>query len=307
MQGRTRICLLQAPQLAKKSQQMDYSYLTLCVFNAYLSYTATMLNIVAIYAIRKTLSLPKNLKTLLLSLAVSDLGVGLLAQPMHVAYIMDSKQNNATNETYNVIYIAFLIPTNFFTYASLFSVTALCADRFLAIYLHLRYQELVTYKRVAAVVVSIWVISALISLIRFFIPKNIMYVSFVIIISACIVTATSLSVKLYLTLRRHINQIQVPQVAQNDQGESVQRKRKSAMASLYVYLVFIVCYLPNICVLIIIASNSEPRIDVNHLQFYTLTLLFLNSTLNPLIYCWKMKRIQHTIVGTLRNLFSNPT
>ena len=286
---------------------MDYSYLTLCVFNAYLSYTATMLNIVAIYAIRKTLSLPKNFKTLLLSLAVSDLGVGLLAQPMYVAYITNSQQNNATNDTNNVIDLAFPIPVNLFIFASLFSVTALGADRFLAIYLHLRYQELVTYKRVTAVVVSIWVISALISLIRFFIPKNIMYVSFVIIVSACIVTATSLSVKLYLTLRRHINQIQVQQVAQNDQGESVQRKRKSAMASLYVYLVFTACYLPDICVLIIVASTSEPRIDLVHLHLSTLTLLFLNSTLNPLIYCWKMKRIQHTIVGTLRYLFSSPT
>ena len=228
---------------------MDYLYLTLCVFNAYLSYTATMLNIVAIYAIRKTSSLSKNLKTLLFSLAVSDLGVGLLAQPMFVAHVMDSKQNNETNESYNAIHIACLIPTNFFTYASLFSVTALCADRFLAIRLHLRYQELVTCNRVAAVVVVlIWVISALISLISLLIPKDIMYVSFVIIQSACIITETSLSVKLYLTIRRHINQIHVPQVAQNDQGESVQRKRKSAMASLYVYLVFIVCYLPNNCV-----------------------------------------------------------
>ena len=287
---------------------MDYSYLTLCVFNAYLSYTATMLNIVAIYAIRKTLSLPKNLKTLLLSLAVSDLGVGLLVQPMYIAFIMDSQQNNATNDTDNVIYLAFLIPVNLFIFASLFSVTALCADRFLAIYLHLRYQELVTNKRVAAVVVSIWVTSALISLIRLFIPKNIMYVSFVIINSACIITATSLSFpKLYLTLRRHINKFQVQQVAQNDQVESVQRKKKSAMASLYMYLVFIVCYLPDICVLIIIASISEPTIDLKHLQFYTLTLVFLNSTLNPLIYCWKMRRIQHTIVLTLRNLFSSPT
>ena len=286
---------------------MDYSYLTLCIFNAYLSSTATMLNIVAIYAIRKTLSLPKNFKTLILSLAVSDLGVGLLVQPLHIANIMDSQQNNATNDTDNVIYLAFLVLANLFSFASLFSVTALCAERFLTIHLHLRYQELVTCKRLAAVVVSIWVISAIISLIRFFIPKNIMYVSFVIIISACIVTATSLSVKLYLTLRRHINQIQVPQVAQNDQGESVQRKRKSAMASLYVYLVFIVCYLPDICVLIIDASISEPRNDLQHLQFYTVTLLFLNSTINPLIYCWKMKRIQHTIVGTLRNLFSSPT
>ena len=286
---------------------MDYSYLALCVFNVYLSYTATMLNIVAIYAIRKTLSLPKNFKTLLLSLAVSDLGVGLLAQPMHVVYIMDSKQNNATNDTNNAIYLPLHIPLTLFISASSFSVTALSVDRFLAIYLHLRYQELVTYKRVAAVVVSIWVISALISLIRFFIPKNIMYVSFVIIDAGCFITTTSLSVKLYLTLRRHINQTQVPQVPENNQGESVQRKRKSAMASLYVYLVFIVCYLPNDCVLIIIATNFEPRIDVNHLEFYTLTLLFLSSTVNPLIYCWKMKRIQHTIVGTLRNLFSSPT
>ena len=164
-----------------------------------------------------------------------------------------------------------------------------------------------TYKRIAAAVVSIWVISALISLIRLFISKNIMYVSFVITMSACIITATSTSVKLYLTLRRHIDQIQIPQEAQNDQEESVQRKRKSAMASLYVYLVFIVCYLPHICVLIIIANLSEPTIDLQLLQFYTVTLLFANSTLNPLIYIWKMKRIQHTIVGTLRHIFSSPT
>ena len=260
----------------RKGHQMDWSYLTLCVLNAYFSHSATMLNIVAIYAIRKTSSLFKNLKTLLLSLAFSDLGVGLLAQPMYVAYIIDSQQNNVTNGTNNVIYIALAIAVNLFTFASLFGVTALSAERFLAIYLHLRYQELVTYKRVTAVVVSIWVISSLISLIRFFIPTNIMYVGFVIIDAACIITATSLSVKLYLTLRRHINEIQVPQVAQNDQGESVQRQRKSAMAWLYVYLVFIVCSLPNICVFIITATNSEPRIDVNHLQFYTLTLVFLN-------------------------------
>ena len=93
---------------------MDSSYLTLCVLNAYLSYSATMLNIVAIYAVKKTSSLSKNLKTLLLNLAVSDLGVGLLAQPMNVVYIMDFQQNNANNDTNNVIYLAFLVPVNLF-------------------------------------------------------------------------------------------------------------------------------------------------------------------------------------------------
>ena len=119
---------------------------------------------------------------------------------------------------------------------------------------------------------------------------------------------TSLNVKLYLTLRHHINQNQVLQVAQTGQRESVQRKRKSAMASLFVYLVFIVCYLPHICSLFIIAAISEPRIHVQHLQFYTITLPFLNSTLNPLIYCWKMRQIRNTIMnnyesfGTIDNV-----
>ena len=91
----------------------------------------------------------------------------------------------------------------------------------------------------------------------------------------------------------------------NEQGERVQRKRRSAMASLYVYLVFTVCYLPNICVFIIIASTSEPRNDLQHLHFYTLTLLFLNSTLNPLIHCWRVNHIRHTVIATLRNILSN--
>ena len=285
---------------------MDWSHLTLCIFNANLSYTATILNTVAIYAIMKSSSLSRNFKTLLLSLAVSDLGVGLLAQPLFVAYLaMDTTQKNETNETYDVIYTATLIPMNFFLCASLFSVTALCADRFLAIGLHLRYQSLVTYKRLGIAVISIWVISALISVIRLFIPKNIMYVIFVVFTSACIINVTSLSVKLYLTLRRHINQIQVQQLARTGQGEIVQGKRKSAMASLFVYLVFIVCYLPNICTLFVIAAISEPRIDVEHLWFYTITLSFLNSTLNPLIYCWKMKQIRTTMMRKLRDVFSS--
>ena len=170
---------------------MDWSYLTLCILNANFSYTATILNIVTIYAIMKTPSLSKNFKTLLLSLAVSDLGVGLLAQPMFAVYIMDSKQNNETmNKTYNALYIAFRTSTDIFIAASLFSVTALCADRYLAIYLHLRYKELVTYKRVTIAVTSIWVFSALTSSLSFWIPRNIMFVYYAIKNFSCIIIAT---------------------------------------------------------------------------------------------------------------------
>ena len=59
-----------------------------CVFNSFLSYTTITLNIVTIHAIRKTALLPKPLRTLLLSLAASDVGVGLLVQPLYISTLV---------------------------------------------------------------------------------------------------------------------------------------------------------------------------------------------------------------------------
>ena len=59
-----------------------------CAINAFLSFTTIVLNVITIQALRKTASLSKTLKTLLLSLAVSDLGVGLLAQPLYIATLV---------------------------------------------------------------------------------------------------------------------------------------------------------------------------------------------------------------------------
>ena len=134
---------------------MDSSFLVLCLLKAFLCYTTTMLNIFTIHAIRKTPSLSKNLKTLLLSLAVSDLGAGLLAQSMYVVHLvsLDWNENNEPSKTYNAIFIAVLVPTNLFIFATLFLAIILCADRFMAIHYYLTYQELVTHKRIVTVVV----------------------------------------------------------------------------------------------------------------------------------------------------------
>ena len=45
---------------------------------------------------------------------------------------------------------------------SFLCVVVVSVDRFLAIYLLLRYQVLVTYKRVVAVVLSVWVLSGVV-------------------------------------------------------------------------------------------------------------------------------------------------
>ena len=267
-----------------------------------------MLNIVTIHAIRKTFPSSKPLKTLLLSLAVSDLGVGLTAQPLFAAVrIMELKQTD-NGRTYHAIRIAFLASTNLFAYASCFLVVILITDRFLAIRLCLRYHELVTHKRIVAVVISIWMFSAILSLTRLLIPLNIIYVVFGILYFVCALTVTLLSFKTYSTARGQINQIQemeltVQQVAQNGELANVERLRKFAKAAVYVCVVFMVCYLPNVCILWTIAITSEPVNIV--IQWYTKTLLFLNSPLNPLIYCWKMRHIRRSVINIIRNVWSS--
>ena len=126
-----------------------------CVLNGFLSYTAIVLNIITIQALRKTSSLPKTLKTLLLSLSISDLGVGLLVQPLYVAFLAMEMTKNSKN-TDNIIAAYWAIPNSLFVFPSFFGVFAITVDRFLAIHLNLRYQELVTQKRVVTVVISFW-------------------------------------------------------------------------------------------------------------------------------------------------------
>jgi len=91
-----------------------------------------MLNVVTIHAIRKTVSLPKPLKTFLLSLGISDLGVGLFVLPLYIGHlVMKLEQNTESNSTFNTISSAYQTTAYLFTFASFFGVVALSADRFL--------------------------------------------------------------------------------------------------------------------------------------------------------------------------------
>ena len=291
-----------------KEGSLYFSYVPICVFNLFSCYTAITLNSSTIHAIRKTSSLPKTLKTLLLSLAVSDLCVGLLVQPLYIACLfMEMEQNTEKNAFYDAALSTFYATVRLFAWASFFGVMALSADRFTAVYFFLSYKELVTHKRVAAVVISIWLFSAFLSLSSFWIPVNILYVVFAIIDIACEIIATILTFKIYWAVKSHINQVQAmdfsaQQVVQNGEMVNVARLRRFAGLAVYVYLVFMFCYLPHTCFSWVITITSEESTTITVFSRYTLTLVFLNSSLNPVIYCWKMKNIRHAVMDILRNV-----
>ena len=279
-------------------------YISNCVISAFLTITAIVFNGITIQALRRTSSLPQPLKTLLLSLAVSDLGVGLLGEPFYLGILVKWLQRN--NST-GAFYTAFRFTLYLFSSASFLGVMALSGDRFLAVHLHLRYQELVTHKRVVAVIITIWVFSAFFSLLYLFVSTNISHTVFVISGVACLVVSAMLYLKIYFSARRHRNQIralQVQQVAQNDQITNAARLRKSAVGIFYVYLVFLLCYLPQICNFAVVAI-CDLSASVKVFSMTSITLLFLNSSLNPVVYCWKMRHIRSAVFDMLRNVLPN--
>ena len=124
-----------------------------CVFNIFLSYTAFILNIATLYAIHKTSTMPNTLKTLLISLACLDVAVGLFSQPLYTVFLINwLRLDNPSCNTQQVRTIS----SSLFSAASFLGVVAVSVDRLLAVHLHLRYQELVTHRRVVIIVIGIW-------------------------------------------------------------------------------------------------------------------------------------------------------
>ena len=110
------------------------------------------------------MTIPRAVKILLLSLAVSDLGVGLLVQPLYITRLVMMIKENTQIRSFEITRYIFYPTATSLSSASFFGVVALAADRFLAVHFYLRYQELVPQKRVVAVVISNWIISAILML-----------------------------------------------------------------------------------------------------------------------------------------------
>ena len=219
-----------------------------CVFHSFLCYTTIILNIVTIHAIKKTVLLPKPFRTLLLSMAASDVGVGLLVQPLYISTMVSGwKRKRIDCISYKGLYVVI----NFFCASSLLNVATISVDRFLAVHLHLRYQELVTHKRVIAAVISIWLLGAIISSSVFWVPSFfILRVIRVVNMTVCLILVVIVYWRIYIVLRRHKIQIEGLQIQEVQQGvqngdlSNFLRLRKSALGTFYVCIVFLICYLP---------------------------------------------------------------
>ena len=283
-----QLCAKQLNEYVKLVQFQKDFMLTLCVLHFVFSPVAALGNLPVIRALWKASSIPANVRKLFLSLAFSDLAVGMFLQPMTAAIHLWLKM--ASTRRIDMCPICFNIYTycNFFlTLISFLNIIAISVDRLLAILLHLRYQELVTSKRVIIALVSLWLISGAAASVYNLLPKDNDILPVICALAGLLLT-TAVYIRIYKVVWQHQNQIQSQLQMQNVQAVELLRQKKSAYTSLFVYLVFLACYLPFTTSQILYVSNSL-RISFWMSRSASIFLVHLNSSFNPLVYCWRYR------------------
>ena len=252
-------------------------FIFLSVINLFLSITAFLGNTLILVALHKDTSIHPPSKLLYRNLAITDLCVGIIVEPLLVAQCI-----SVVNRRWAICYYAYL--TVYFAGVtlcgvSLITLTAISVDRLLALLLGLRYRQVVTLKRTRLVAIGGWIVSV-VGASTFFLNLLIFSLYQYIFIAFCLVTTICAYTKIFMSLRH--NQIH----GQNHvvQGQSSQvntlnkaRYRKAVYSALWVQVTLVICYLPYGIAVALTPYRGMP-LSTYLAREFTVTLVYLNSS-----------------------------
>ena len=228
-------------------------------------------NLLVLVAILKTPSIRTPSMIMISSLAVSDLLVGIIAQPLFLV-----------NEFKNLRERDLL----------LHSLTSLAG--FFVQY-HMRYSSIVTKPRVLYTVVLTWLFSFL-CLGLYFWDKPLYHLLAGIYTALCLIICTYLYIKIYGIVRHHQLQIHVQEQAvdNSDAGSHhlMLRLKKSALSTFLFYICMVICYFPNVILMALFGTlyaKWRPEWDL------ATTVVFMNSSINPILYCWRLRELRAAV------------
>lgn len=273
-----------------------FTNIATAVVNSVFSVTAVLGNFLIILAYQRTPSLHCPANTLLCCLALSDFTVGLVAQPSFVAHKIGEIQHNLN------VYCATRIITETSGYitcgVSILTLTAISIERYLAVYLHLRYNEIVTNFRALVTVGALWSTLGLVAGSRFLIKdgKKFNAITVPILFSSLVVTVWAYS-RIYKQVKRHHRSIQDQENAVKIPG--IAKYKKSTVTMAYILGLFVLSNAPFLGVVIAHRCQGYTN-SVKMAYIYVSTLVFMCSSVNPVIYCWRITEIRRAVVKVVK-------
>jgi len=232
---------------------------------------------------------------LMLSLSYTDLGIGLSIQPTFCFLLLSNLDFSFNKNLISIVMQKLGVPLAF---ASIITICCMSIDRFLAIKLFARYKSVVTPKRATTLVHAVWLFSAVFSgltmvpQVKELIAKVvIVLVSLLAIICIVLMVWTSYSIKMQIKRIQDLKE-------EDERTVNVVKYQRSVKTLHYIIIPFALCYLPLFVVRVLAILDI---FDKTHLWIYAaLTLCFLNSSINPCIYCTRIKDIRKAVLLIIR-------
>ena len=150
--------ITESGQLKENNYRPETIVIINCILNAPLMLISITVNSLVLAAILRTPALHSPSIMFLCSLAVSDLLVGLVVQPLYIAYELTR---------FNFLYRPMTTIAVTGVGVSLCTITAISVDRFLALHYHMRYPSIVNMYRARYNIATFWLLNVLVSFIAF--------------------------------------------------------------------------------------------------------------------------------------------
>ena len=278
----------------------------LCIFTS-------LGNALILVALRKESMLGSPSKLLLRSLAVSDLFVGMFSDPLSAIYWVSALKEHWT-VCYYAISTVFLL-SNALCTVSLLTTCAISVDRLLALSLGMRYRETVTLKRVYGIFITFWILATVgsaVSVKSYEFSTN--FTRTVIFLS--LATSMFSHTMIFFNLRKLRTRVQNKRIREDapgasdssQQSEVSMAKHKKAVSSvLWIQLALLICYLPYVVLVALLGIRGKLSQSLVLSKQYGSVFVLANSSLNPLLYCWKISEVRQAVVATLKNWLCSST
>lgn len=295
---------LPEPQFDLVSKDRYITNLLTALLNLALVPFALTSNFLVMFVITRSSSMYSPSNVLLACLALSDFLVGLIVQPLYSGFRLMENLSLYVPCAYRVAYSeSFWICYG----VSFITLSALSCERYLALRLHLRYNELVTTKGVLQLAASIWILDVLLTSLQWVDHGAFVRNMQIAIFLLCVLITLFVQIKIVGIIRRHQRQIEEtshPSSTSQLNSFSVQSKlAKNIMYIVGFYLMF------NIPVLVVqmyqFAGGEFSSLNVFS---WVETIAFTKSSVNPIICGWKNKEIREEVTKRLRKWWKrNPS
>lgn len=260
--------------------------------------TAIIGNALVLSAIFRTQSLRSPSTVFLSNLAISDLFVGLVVQPVFIVHLL--KCDKLILQVYSILSLSA-------GGVSLATITAISVDRLLALQCHMRYPGIVTSPRAAYVSIGIWFFCLLLSSLNLW-SHTIHLFAVGFGIALCILISTFSYIKIYRIVRQHQSSIQAQQQAiqsfNTEQNRHITRTTITALNTFIFYIFMLLCYLP---VSLSALTKALYQNIWNVTWTFSDTVAFMISAINPFLYCWRVHELRTTVLKLLRNILRKQT